>query len=97
MGYTLQDLITYYRLPPEFIMMMNTDKQSSREKALNIIIEELLGAEDNSNVESEKVEAIKLLLSKVYDVGFYDAVAWTLTMMGDGFDAPLTEHEQKEE
>jgi hypothetical protein len=93
---TLDELIKYYILPPEFILMMNTDKSQSREMVLSIIIEELIDKSD-VKISPEHMEPIKLLLSKVYDIGYYDGVTWTFNMMDDGFDEPLTQHELKEE
>ena len=74
------------KLPPSFIIMMNDEKESHRNAAIEFLIKETGLDEMLKESTDEERTNFRSFMDKIYDLGFYDGVEFILDFDIDDYE-----------
>ena len=74
------------KLPPSFVIMMNDEKESRRNAAIEYLIKETGLSELFKEADNEEKINFRNFMEKIYDIGFYEGVDFILDFNIDDYE-----------
>ena len=88
----------FENIPASFILMMNDEKEISRKKAIDYIIQVTGLEEIIQDAKDEDNFNLKDFIEKIYDIGYYDGVSFIMNFDEEDYeDHYMTESEKFDE